>query len=52
MGTLAGLLGNLADGATTTGRQFEHICKWYLETDPIYAPQLGPVWLWKDWPGR
>ena len=34
------------------GRQFERICKWYLEHDPVYAGQLTRVWLWKDWPGR
>ncbi|MGO9286202.1 MAG: DEAD/DEAH box helicase family protein, partial [Mycobacterium sp.] len=34
------------------GKQFERICKWYLEHDPFYATQLARVWLWKDWPGR
>ncbi len=34
------------------GKQFERICKWYLENDPFYASQLAHVWLWKDWPGR
>ncbi|WP_186244061.1 DEAD/DEAH box helicase [Mycobacterium simulans] len=34
------------------GKQFERICKWYLEHDPFYASQLAHVWLWKDWPGR
>jgi superfamily II DNA or RNA helicase len=34
------------------GKQFERICKWYLEHDPVYAGQLTRVWLWKDWPGR
>src|SRR2546422_8024449 len=52
MGTLAALMDSLASDAATRGRQFEHICKWFLETDPIYAPQLERVWLWKDWPGR
>jgi superfamily II DNA or RNA helicase len=52
MGTLAELIGNLASDPVIRGRQFEHICKWFLETDPIYAHQLKRVWLWKDWPGR
>src|SRR5579884_786843 len=34
------------------GKQFERVCKWYLEHDPFYASQLARVWLWKDWPGR
>jgi len=34
------------------GKQFESICKWFLETDPHYCSQLQKVWLWEDWPGR
>ncbi|MEB3064777.1 DEAD/DEAH box helicase [[Mycobacterium] zoologicum] len=34
------------------GRQFEHICRWYLENDPQYRSALRQVWLWDDWPGR
>jgi predicted helicase len=34
------------------GRQFEHICKWFLTTDPLYKHELCRVWLWDDWPGR
>jgi superfamily II DNA or RNA helicase len=52
MATLRGLLSRLDPDPIVRGRQFEHICKWFLETDPIYAPQLRRVWLWKDWPGR
>jgi predicted helicase len=34
------------------GRQFEHICKWYLTHDPAYRRKLRQVWLWDEWPGR
>ncbi|MDV3136820.1 Helicase associated domain protein, partial [Mycobacterium sp. 29Ha] len=34
------------------GRQFEHICKWFLENDPVYRHELRRVWLWSEWPGR
>ena len=34
------------------GRQFEHICKWFLQNDPEYRGQLRRVWLWDEWPHR
>ena len=34
------------------GRQFEHICKWFLQNDPVYSHELKNVWLWKEWPDR
>ena len=34
------------------GRQFEHLCRWFLLNDPIYRPQIRQVWLWDDWPGK
>jgi superfamily II DNA or RNA helicase len=34
------------------GKQFEAVCKWFLENDPTYQPLLRRVWLWDDWPGR
>jgi predicted helicase len=36
----------------TRGTQWEHVCKWFLETDPVYCNQLKKVWLWAKWPGR
>ncbi len=30
----------------TRGTQWEHVCKWFLETDPVYRTQLKKVWLW------
>ena len=32
------------------GKQWEHVCKWFLETDPVYRDRLKKVWLWKEWP--
>ena len=34
------------------GKQFERVCKWFLENDPSYRRQIKKVWLWDDWPGR
>ena len=34
----------------TRGTQWEHVCKWFLETDPVYRAQLKKVWLWDKWP--
>lgn len=34
------------------GVQFEKLCKWILETHPLYKSKLETVWLWDDWPGR
>ena len=34
------------------GKQFEHICKWFLTNDPVYKHELRRVWLWDEWPGR
>jgi superfamily II DNA or RNA helicase len=34
------------------GRQFEHVCKWFLTNDPMYKSTLRKVWLWKEWTGR
>ncbi len=47
-----GLLRRLDDNSHVRGRQFERLCKWYLENDPVYTAELEKVWLWADWPGR
>ena len=52
MATVYQLLESLAPDAGKRGRQFEHICKWYLTHAPEYKSLLSHVWLWKDWPGR
>lgn len=52
MATFAELFKQLDPDDHVRGKQFERICKWYLEHDPVYAGQLTHVWLWKDWIGR
>ena len=52
MGALSELLGRLDANPLRRGKQFEHICKWFLTYDPIYAHELRQVWLWDEWPGR
>jgi superfamily II DNA or RNA helicase len=51
MGTLAQLLKSLDADKGKKGKQFEHICKWFLLNDPVYRRQLRRVWLWNEWPG-
>jgi len=49
VGILSGLLESLDADAGRRGKQFEHICKWFLMNDPVYRQQLRRVWLWKEW---
>ena len=48
----ADLVSRLSHDRHLKGRQFERVCCWYLENDPILQHQLRKVWLWKDWPDR
>lgn len=50
MATLSELLSQLNEDNYVRGRQFERICKWYLQNDPRYKLQLETVWLWSEWP--
>jgi predicted helicase len=50
MGTIQHLLGSLDASPQVRGKQFEHLCKWFLENEPGYRRQLKKVWLWDDWP--
>ena len=34
------------------GKEFESVCKWFLENDVYYGQVFAQVWLWDDWPGR
>ncbi len=34
------------------GRDFELLCRWFLENDPEFRADYKDVWLWRDWPGR
>ncbi|WP_163720926.1 DEAD/DEAH box helicase [Mycolicibacterium psychrotolerans] len=53
MGTFSDLRGKFdPDDDRRRGKQFEYVCKWFLENDPTYQPLLRRVWLWDDWPGR
>ena len=52
MTTFTELFEQLDPDDNIRGKQFERICKWYLQHDPVYAGQLTHVWLWRDWPGR
>jgi predicted helicase len=52
MGDFDRLLANLDADAQTRGRQFEHICKWFLTNDPVYRHELRNVWHWDEWEGR
>ena len=52
MATLSQLLESLAQDPVQKGRQFEHICKWYLTHAPEYRSLINQVWLWNEWPGR
>lgn len=35
---------------TEFGRDFEWLCKWFLNHAPRYRGLFRKVWLWKDWP--
>ena len=48
MGDFDTLYANLAENPQLRGMQFEHVCKWFLENDPVYEHELKTVWLWSD----
>ncbi|CDM77196.1 DEAD/DEAH box helicase [Mycobacterium marinum] len=52
MGDFDTLLRSLDADPQVRGKQFEQVCKWFFENDPVYSRDLRRVWLWKDWPGR
>lgn len=52
MASILDLFGKLSPDEHRRGRQFERICKWFLENDPEYRREIKRVWLWDDWPGR
>ena len=52
MHSLLSLLSTFSEDNKARGTQFELLCKWYLQTDPLYAAKLEEVWLWDEWPGR
>jgi len=52
MASFPNLFSKLADDDGRKGRQFEHVCKWFLQNDPEYKRELKRVWLWNEWPQR
>jgi predicted helicase len=52
MAALGDLVGRMDPDPRQRGKQFEHICKWFLTNDPVYKHELRRVWLWDEWPGR
>lgn len=42
----------LADSKRMAGNYLEQLARHYLTVEPLWADQLGAVWLWRDWPGR
>ncbi len=46
------ILGSLSSKPDVKGRQFERLCRWFLQNAPQYKNKLKNVWLWNDWPGR
>ena len=46
------LISTFSDENQKRGAQFEKLCKWFLENDPLYKAKLEDVWLWDDWPDR
>lgn len=54
MASLDELLSSLAPLPETRrrGEQFERICEWLLQHEPVYRHRLRHVWRWEHWPGR
>ena len=52
MGDFDALYAGLSEEPRIRGAEFERVCKWFLENDPVYSHELKTVWLWADWPGR
>lgn len=43
---------SLADSKRMSGNYLEQLARHFLTVEPLWADQLGSVWLWRDWPGR
>ena len=52
MGDFDSLAARFDPDPQVRGRQFERVCKWFLENDPVYRSEIRRVSLWKDWPAR
>ena len=42
----------LADSERMKGNYLEQLAKHFLALEPLWADQLGSVWLWNEWPDR
>jgi superfamily II DNA or RNA helicase len=49
VGNFQQLFDSLDPDPRIKGRQFEEICKWYLENDPTRRDLVAKVWLWSEW---
>jgi superfamily II DNA or RNA helicase len=52
VGSFSDLFARLDPDPRLRGKQFEHVCKWFLTNDPMYKNTLRRVWLWSEWTGR
>ena len=52
MATFSDLFARLDPDPRVRGKQFEHVCKWFLTNDPTYKNTLRKVWLWSEWTSR
>jgi superfamily II DNA or RNA helicase len=50
--TFSDLFSRLDPDPRVRGKQFEHVCKWFLTNDPTYKNTLRRVWLWSEWTSR
>ena len=48
MSSIDKLFSSLSPDIHRRGRQFEHICKWFLENDPEFKLEIKRVWLWNE----
>ena len=46
---LTQLLAQLDPRPDVRGRQFEELCRWYLQNAPEYRSRFRHVWLWREW---
>lgn len=42
----------LLDSLGSDGKEFELLCKWYLENEPLWKSIFRRVWHWDEWPQR
>jgi superfamily II DNA or RNA helicase len=50
--TFSDLFARLDPDPRLRGKQFEHVCQWFLTNDPTYKNTLRRAWLWSEWTGR